>query len=328
MRFDWRWGVALALMLAGTAYAQGSEDNLGGPGETCRARSDCKHGLKCISATCVDDHEGQTCEATSECGTLKCINRRCVNPLAPPTTTATAPPPPPPTAPTATETAPPPPPPPPTATTTAPPPPPPPPTTTEPPPPPPPPATDSFEQWLHFKPKGVHPFLGFTLAGGFLTGGYTASEGSLWGTGTDGAFLFALRGGVIIDGRHEIALALAPFTYAWDLYAERGPEFEVNASYAYLIPLVERPRASLSWPLRLGLGFVAGGNDLSGGDVFFETRADVIGLALSIGHLTIEAHAPSFRYAVTNGHVEGIAVEGVTTHWLSLFFGTSVSYTF
>ncbi len=54
----------------------------------------------------------------------------------------------------------------------------------------------------------------------------------------------------------------------------------------------------------------------------------MIGIALRVGHVVIDLHAPSFRYAITNGHVSGIAVEGVTTNLLSFYFGTSVSYLF
>jgi len=321
----------LALLLAVTAVGRADDSDLGGPGESCRARADCKHGLLCLQNVCTDQHEGQSCGATSECGTLKCIQNRCVNPLRLPAGTTTAPPPPPPP----TTTAPPPPPP----TTTAPPPPPP--TTTAPPPPPPPPETTeptggatspteaapshAFDDWLHFKLEGVRPFVGFTLAGGFLSAGYTASEGSLWGPGFDGAFLFAFRGGVLV-GQSEIALELAPGTDLWDAYAG-GPAFEMNASYAYMLPILKSDSAELDWPFRVGIGVLAGGANTKN-DVFFETRVDLVGVSLRIGHVVAELHAPSFRYAVTNGHVDPIAVEGVTTHVLSFFFGTSVGYVF
>ncbi len=151
-----------------------------------------------------------------------------------------------------------------------------------------------------------------------MNAGYTASEGSLWGNGVDGAFLFALRGGVLL-GRSEIALEVAPYTDLWDAYAATGPAFEANASYAYLLPLAKSPIAELTWPFRVGIGVLAGGPNTFN-DVFFEARVDVIGVSLRVGHVIAELHAPSFRYALTNGHVDGIAVEGVTTHVLSILF--------
>ncbi len=173
----------------------------------------------------------------------------------------------------------------------------------------------------------MHPFVGLTLALGVLNGGYTASQGSLWGSGADPALLVALRGGVTID-RHEIAVEIAPGTYVWDFNVAGGPAFEMNATYGYRLQLAELPNSgAIVYPLRAGIGFIAGGANTFN-DVFFELRADLIGAAIDLGHLTIELNLPSFRYAFTNGHVPGIAVEGVTTHWLSFFFGTTVTYAF
>ena len=57
-----------------------SADILGGAGESCRATSDCKLGLKCIQQTCVDPKEGTSCGASSDCGgDLKCKNNKCVS---------------------------------------------------------------------------------------------------------------------------------------------------------------------------------------------------------------------------------------------------------
>ncbi len=57
-----------------------SPGNLGGPGESCRARTDCKAGLKCMNQTCTDEHEGESCGATADCGgQLKCINNKCTS---------------------------------------------------------------------------------------------------------------------------------------------------------------------------------------------------------------------------------------------------------
>jgi hypothetical protein len=60
--------------------AGGGDANLGGPGESCRARADCKSGLKCMNKVCTDEHEGESCGATSDCGgRLKCIDNKCTS---------------------------------------------------------------------------------------------------------------------------------------------------------------------------------------------------------------------------------------------------------
>lgn len=86
--------------------AQTPDSLLGDVGESCRARADCRTGLKCINAVCTAPapvtKEGQGCEATSECssdGSLRCIAKVCSKPRsavtpAPPFTTAPPPPPP------------------------------------------------------------------------------------------------------------------------------------------------------------------------------------------------------------------------------------------
>ena len=39
-----------------------------GLGESCRRKTDCKEGLKCVKRVCTDPHEGETCGATADCG--------------------------------------------------------------------------------------------------------------------------------------------------------------------------------------------------------------------------------------------------------------------
>ena len=54
---------------------------LGGPGESCQARSDCGEGLGCVQQVCTDPNQGKACGATSECGgTLRCIENVCGGP--------------------------------------------------------------------------------------------------------------------------------------------------------------------------------------------------------------------------------------------------------
>jgi hypothetical protein len=74
------WIVVVAtLALAQNAFAQDTTQALGGAGESCRARVDCKAGFKCINQVCTDEHEGQTCGATSDCGLLRCIQNKCTS---------------------------------------------------------------------------------------------------------------------------------------------------------------------------------------------------------------------------------------------------------
>jgi len=85
---------------------------LGDVGESCRARADCRSGLKCINSQCTapapQGKEGQACEATPDCssdGALRCIAQICSKPRgASGQSTSGAsltPPPPPPSAPSA-----------------------------------------------------------------------------------------------------------------------------------------------------------------------------------------------------------------------------------
>ncbi|MCA9625520.1 MAG: hypothetical protein KC731_41145, partial [Myxococcales bacterium] len=81
--------LAIDLAVASTASAQApqplDESMLGEAGESCRARADCKQGLKCIDNVCVDPREGETCGATSDCGGwLRCIDKVCRRPGATP----------------------------------------------------------------------------------------------------------------------------------------------------------------------------------------------------------------------------------------------------
>lgn len=89
----------LVVLLSQTADA-----SLGDVGESCRARSDCRAGLKCVNSMCTAPlaatKEGQACEATADCssdGSLRCVAKVCkVRGAAPVATTAAFSPPPPP----------------------------------------------------------------------------------------------------------------------------------------------------------------------------------------------------------------------------------------
>jgi hypothetical protein len=275
----------LTFLLASSAFAQTQPTDVnaggggappppttvGGPGESCRARADCKAGLKCMNQMCTDQHEGETCGATSDCGgELKCIGQKCTSPFGAAHGGAGG--------------------------------------------------GGDMTEWMKFNVTdgSPHPFVGVTFAGGFDTLGITGNIISGGFNTFDGSFLFALNGGVVI-GNHQLSFEAAPFTYIYDGKAQ-GPAFEMNASYAYLIPLGDSGNAHFYWPIRFGAGMMAGGNN-TGGLVFFQLRADLIGVAIQVGHVIIDLHLPTFRYAITDRG-------GSQAHYLDWMFGTSIGYAF
>ncbi len=225
------------------------ESMLGGAGESCRSRADCKTGLKCIDHACVDPNAKQ--------------------PEPSPETSKP-------------ESAP--------------------------------------SEWMAFRLEGLHPFVGINLMGGPSFPLFALSGRSLT-RNANGSFQFALRGGLFI-GRTELAIELSPFTYlpySTDSSAFNGSEFHLMGTVGYFLGLHEGP-VSVYWPLRGGVGFMAGGNN-SYGLVYFEARADLVGVALRVGHVVIDFMAPSFRYAVT-------ATNGQSLHVFSWHIGGNVSYAF
>ncbi len=264
-----------------------------GLGESCRRKTDCKEGLKCLRRVCTDPHEGETCGATADCGggELRCINDKCTNPSAP--TGATSKPVKPegngdegdkekgassaPSAP---------------------------------------------GDWMKFRLDDgqLHAFIGITgLLGGFSIVGADAGVGAGLNFGTVGnALLFALKAGIIIGGHHELAIELTPFfTANVGIPPGNGTVFETNVSYGYLIPIVDH----VSWPLRLGVGLMAGPSPNALDNAWFEVRADLVGLQINVGHLVIDLHLPSFRYFVTSSN-------GATGHILNWDFGAGFGYAF
>jgi hypothetical protein len=233
------------------------ESFLGGHGESCRSRADCKSNLKCIQKVCIDEN---------------------------------APPPPPP--PSQGEPA---------------------------------PEEETENPWLAFRLTGVHPFVGLELSGGpafavLSFGGRTFNDPNAEGTG-----LFALRGGVFID-HHELALELSPFTYmpyntSYLVIGQpfRGAAFQLMGTYGYFIPIREG-NVSVYWPLRTGIGVFAGG-DNTASLAYFQVRADLVGVAIRVGHLMIDLTLPSFRYGVTD-------TRGATLHVMGWHIGGNVSYVF
>ncbi|MBL8938148.1 MAG: hypothetical protein JNM69_26525 [Archangium sp.] len=77
----------LTAHLIAILLTQTPDSLLGDVGESCRARADCRTGLKCINSQCAapavavpQTKEGQACEATADCssdGSLRCVAKVC-----------------------------------------------------------------------------------------------------------------------------------------------------------------------------------------------------------------------------------------------------------
>jgi hypothetical protein len=262
-----------------------------GLGESCRRKTDCKEGLKCVKRVCTDPHEGETCGATADCGggELKCINDKCTSPNASSSSGKPAKP----EGKGGDE-----------GDNTA------------------KPAAAAPGDWLGFRLDDgqTHPFIGITgpLAGFGMVGLDLLGTTNFFPV--NGAFLFALKAGIIVGGHHELGVEITPFFTAVPFAAlgpagAAGPVFEMNVSYGYLIPIMDH----LSWPLRLGAGIMAGPSPNAGDDAWFEVRADLVGVQINVGHVLVDLHLPSFRYFVTSAN-------GTTLHSLDWLFGLSLGY--
>lgn len=243
--------------------------NLGGAGESCRARADCESGLRCVANVCRDPLEGTACGASAECGPqLRCIQQVCQSPLMVNSFTGAA------AAPREPE------------------------------------APGDGRVSI----DGVHGFIGVSTMVGPTLGSYSYF---------DGAFLGAVRAGVYA-GLNELAVEITPFS---TVYSFEVPVFQLNVSYAVLLPMVRGSNVAVYWPLRFGAGFLTGN---TGGNVYVEGRADLVGIAIQVGRFMIDLHLPSFRVAWTPGSTYsryGYGVSG-STMLFSWFGGASFSYMF
>jgi hypothetical protein len=264
-----------------------------GLGESCRRKTDCKEGLKCVRRVCTDPHDGETCGATADCGggELKCINDKCTNPSAPATPKSKEP----------------------DASGNG--------SGDEGEGKPTPQAAAPSGDWMKFRLDDgqTHPFIGITgLFGGFGIAGVDDGAGTQTFGAVNSAALFAFKAGVIVSGHHELAIELTPFFTAnvGNLgFGGNGTVFETNASYGYLIPITDH----VSWPIRIGAGIMAGPSPNAANDAWFEVRADLIGVQVNVGHLLVDLQLPSFRYFVTSAN-------GQTGHVLNWLFGISLGY--
>lgn len=258
---------------------------LGGIGESCRARADCQQGFKCIAQTCQDELYGMPCGTDSQCGdNLSCVQGVCGGPHASPGMAvvpagATAPAAPatgaapvqsgPPSVPVGTTGV-----------------------ATQPPAaahagttmPAPYPGADPPSSWSDFNPLDgdVHGHLGLVVAPG---ASHVVALGGGGGGITGFAFLLGLKGGIYY-GNWEAQLELSPATW---LAVLNQPTVQMNVSGAYYVPITD----NLYYPLRAGMGFAA--VNLPG--AAFQLRGDLVGLAYKVGHIMLEGHLPSFRFA-------------------------------
>lgn len=108
-----------------------------------------------------------------------------------------------------------------------------------------------------------------------------------------GSLLFALKGGILID-RFEIGLEFAPATYVISFRPD-VPSVHLNAYAGYHIPLYQ----SISWPLRLGIGFTTPTFDGEALDTLLALRADLIGVSVLLAdQFLLDVHLPSWRINV------------------------------
>ena len=252
------------------------ESMLGGPGESCRARADCRSGLKCIGSVCTDELEGTTCQSSTQCGSLRCIQNVCTSGVAPAGGVGGS------SGGPGGEQA----------------------------------ESDSgASEWMSFQfGEGTHGFAGISMMGG-PSEVYIYASGPFTGTvGVEGAFAFELYGGVLFD-RFELAAHFSPVaTKPYDVPgADTNLSLRVTAG-GYL-PITD----TVSWVLRGGVGFLAVNSPFAGDDVIPQIQADLVGVAIHVGHLNIEVGAPSFRLGIAPD------TELMIMNWL---FGVKTAYVF
>jgi hypothetical protein len=179
---------------------------------------------------------------------------------------------------------------------------------------------DGGDEWLRFDLHGTHPFVGIGGMAGPAWATVSSPLGSVNDRNVQGSGLFALRGGVIFDNQ-ELAIELSPMTYfPYNRTLSNGPVFQVNGTWGYYAAIYDSAAVSVYWPIRLGVGMFAGG-DNTGGLVYFQAIGDLVGPAIRVGHLIFDLRLPSFRYAVTSR-------SSVTAHIFAWELGASVNYVF
>lgn len=124
--------------------------------------------------------------------------------------------------------------------------------------------------------------------GALLGGGPTHSDNA--NGGAVGSLLFAIKGGLFFD-RFELGLELAPATYVLSFRPDT-PSIHMNLYAGYHIPVYK----SISWPLRVGLGFTTPTFRGVAGDTALALRADLIGVSVLLSDkFLLDVHLPSWR---------------------------------
>jgi hypothetical protein len=169
-----------------------------------------------------------------------------------------------------------------------------------------------------FALQGVRGFAGVSIRGG---PGWRM-VGKVTDKSLEGTFAFALRVGLFAN-RNELALEIAPFT---DLPYNSQPPFSgaafgAVATYGYYAVLYETPNVGVYWPVRFGVGILAGANNTSS-LAFVQGRLDLIGFALRFNRVIVDLDLPSFRYLFTDD------ATGQTIHVFAWRAGLNVALMF
>jgi hypothetical protein len=180
----------------------------------------------------------------------------------------------------------------------------------------------------------AHPFMGWTLTGGFTIAAVTGNGPGVGGA--NGAFGTAFDVGMFV-GMHQVTMTIGEGVFIGPAPLNGSPGtaqggLDMALSYAYLLRLALWGGTRLYWPVRIGVGMliIPGGLSLPGtsafpGAPFLEVRADVTGLMIQAGHVFVDLHLPTFAYALTssvNSNPQALA------HLLDWQFGATVGFGF
>ncbi len=236
-----------------------------GPGESCRARSDCAEGLKCVEQVCRDELEGANCNSRGDCGGrgLSCVDSKCVAPASQGAGSESGgsgesggkgrrggdggrdggdddgggdsg-------------------------------------------------GNGGGGDLLEGELEGLRAHMGIIFGGGPTHDDDASGEAI-------GSLLFALKGGVFID-RIELGLEFAPATFVLSFDPDL-PSVHLNAYGGYHIPVYK----SISWPLRAGIGFTTPTFRGDAGQTVLAVRADLIGVSVLLAdQFLLDVYLPSWR---------------------------------
>jgi hypothetical protein len=191
-------------------------------------------------------------------------------------------------------------------------------------PPKPKPQAPPVTQGKSFALSGFHGFVGLSLRGGPGWLMIANGAGAITDKSLEGTVAFALRAGFFAN-RNELALEISPFTdlpYSTRLPYFTGAAFSAVLTYGYYAHIYETPNVGVYWPLRFGVGILAGANNTDS-LAFAQGRLDLIGFALRLNRVMLEVNLPSFRYLFTND-----AIVSQTIHVFTWRAGLNVAFMF